>query len=225
MDSKKKFTKNLIRIIILLGVLYVSLFYIAPFLAGILNQIFNPGNEVVVKTTVNQPIVTNYTELTNKDLINISGVSSANVSVELFLNNSSYGKLSTDTEGKFNFENVSILKGKNEYYLIAKNNEGVESLKSQTYNLDFDDKAPLLKEINLSNGQEIRNLNRNINIIGETSEPADIEINEKKVFKKDGNKFEYLLGVSEGNVVINIKLTDKAGNETKVQYSVKYKRD
>jgi hypothetical protein len=120
---------------------------------------------------------------------------------------------------------LEILKGKNKYYLIAKNNDGVESSKSNDYNFDFDDKKPEIKSINISNGQEIRNLNKNINIIGETNEPTDIEINGKKVFKKDGNKFEYLLGVSEGEVKIEIKLVDKAGNETKVYYSVSYKKD
>jgi hypothetical protein len=179
----------------------------------------------VVKTTVNRPIINNFLELVNKDKISIEGVTSGNVSVELFLNEESYGKITSDNEGKFKFEDVEILKGKNKYYLIAKNNDGVESSKSNDYNFDFDDKKPEIKSINISNGQEIRNLNKNINIIGETNEPTDIEINGKKVFKKDGNKFEYLLGVSEGEVKIEIKLVDKAGNETKVYYSVSYKKD
>jgi hypothetical protein len=225
MDSKKKFTKNLVKLITLLLVLYVSLFYIAPFLSGILTQIFNTGNQVVVKTTVNKPIVSNFSELVNKDKINIEGVTSGNVEVELFLNDNSYGKISSDNEGKFKFENVEILKGKNKYYLISKNNQGVESEKSKEYNLDFDDKAPEIKNINLSNGQEIRNLNKNISINGELNEVADIEINGKKVFKRDGNKFEYLLGVSEGAVNIEIKLTDKAGNEKKIYYNVTYKKN
>lgn len=225
MDSKKRFTQNLVKLASLLLVLYASLFYVAPFLSGILTQIFNTGNQVVVKATVNKPLVSNFSELTNKDKISIEGVTSGNVSIELFLNDSAYGKLTSDNEGKFKFEDVAILKGKNKYYLIAKNNEGVESEKSKEYNFDFDDKAPEIKTINLFNGQEIRNLNKTINITGETNEPSEIEINGKKVFKKDGNKFEYLLGVSEGDVKVEIKLIDKAGNETKAFYSVKYKKD
>jgi len=225
MDSKKKFTKNLVKLASLLVVLYVSLFYIAPFISGILTQIFSTGKEVVVKTTVNKPLVSNYSELTNKKEITIEGVTSGNVSVELFLNGSSYAKITSDNEGKFKFENVAILKGKNKYYLSARNKEGIESEKSKDYDVEFDDKTPEIKEINISNGQEIKNLNKNINIIGETNEPCDIEINGKKVFKKDGNKFEYLLGVSEGEVKIEIKLVDKVGNEKKLNYNVTYKKD
>jgi hypothetical protein len=225
MDSKKKFTKNLVNLASLLVVLYVSLFYIAPFLSGILTQLFNTGNQVVVKSTVNKPLVSNFSELTNKDKINIDGVTSSNVSVELFLNDNSYGTVNSENDGKFKFENVEILKGKNKYYLIAKNKENVESEKSKEYIFEYDDKAPEIKSINITNGQEIRNLNKNINIIGETNKLCDIEINGKKVFKKDGNKFEYLLGVSEGEVKIEIKLLDKAGNEKKIFYNVTYKKD
>jgi len=225
MDSKKKFSKNLVKLASLLVVLYVSLFYIAPFISGILTQLFSTGKEVVVKTTVNKPLVSNHSELTNKKELNIEGVTSGNVSVELFLNGSSFAKITADTEGKFKFENVAILKGKNKYYLVARNKEGVESEKSKDYEVEFDDKKPEMKEINLSNGQEIKNLNKTINITGETSEPCEIEINGKKVFKREGNKFEYLLGVSEGEVKIEIKLIDKAGNEEKLNYNVTYKKD
>lgn len=224
MDSKKKFTQNIVKITFLLVILYVSLFYIAPFVAGIITHFLSSKSQVVVKATVNKPIVTNYSEMTGKDKINIEGVSSANVTVELFLNDNLYAKLSSDNEGKFKFEDVLILKGKNRYYLIAKNKEGVESEKSKDYEFDYDDKEPEIKNINISNGMEIKNLNKNISILGETNEFCDIEINGKKVFKKDGNKFEYLLGVSEGEVKIEIKLTDKAKNEKKYNYSVTYKK-
>lgn len=225
MDSKKRFSQNLVKLLFLLIILYVSLFYVAPFISGILTQIFNTGDKIVVKTTVNKPLVTNFKEIINKNEIDIEGVTSSNVKIELFLNGSSFGTLTSDNEGKFKFEKVEILKGKNKYYLIAKNNENIESEKSKDYEINFDDKEPEIKEINISNGQEIKNLNKNINIIGETNEPCDIEINGKKVFKKDGNKFEYLLGVSEGEVKIEIKLVDKAGNEKKLNYNVTYKKD
>ena len=225
MSSKQRLTKNLIKLISLSVFLYLSLFYIAPFVSEIIARIFNFNTQVVAPTKVNSPTLINFPEITNKSEIDVSGVTSSEVSVELFLNDSSYGKIKSDTEGKFFFEKVSIVKGLNKITLISKNNEGIESLKSKEYVLDFDDKKPEIKDINLSNGKVIQNLNNNITISGETSEPCDIEVNGKKVFKKDGNKFEYLLGTSEGNVSVNLKLTDKAGNETKVSYNVVYKKN
>ena len=67
-------------------------------------------------------------------------------------------------------------------------------------------------------------MNKNIRIIGETNEPCEILINGKKVFIVNENKFEYLLGVEEGNVKVEITLKDKGGNEEKVIYNVIYKK-
>jgi len=225
MDSKKKFTKNLIRLIVLCLILYASILYIGPFIAGIVSNLANSGNIVEVKKTVLSPTLQNPVTITNKDKINLNGISSANVSVELFLNDSSYGKLTSDNDGKFEFTDISILKGKNKVYLIAKNKEGVESQKSREYEIDYDNQKPSIKQLNISNGQEIKNLNKNILIQGEVSEESTIEINDKKVFKITGNKFEYLLGVEEGNVEIKIKVVDKAGNEYIEKLNVTYKRD
>lgn len=225
MSSKQRFTKNIIKLISLSVFLYLTLFYIAPFVSEIVAKIFNFNTQVVAPTKLNAPTLLNFPEITNKNEVDILGVASSDVSVELILNESSYGKITADTEGKFKFEKVSIVKGLNKISLISKNKDGIESPKSKEYILDFDDKKPEIKNINLSNGKVIENLNSNIQITGETNEPCDIEINGKKVFKKDGNKFEYLLGVSEGGVTVNIKFTDKAGNETKTSYNVTYKKN
>jgi len=224
MNSKRKFFQSLLRLIVLCGVLYVSLLYLGPLLAGIVSSITNSGNDIEVKKTVIAPSLQNPPLTTNKDNITIQGITSGNVRVELFLNESSYGKLTSDNDGKFEFQDIQILKGKNTIYLVAKNKEGVESPKSRIYDLDFDDKKPSIKQINISNGQEIKNLNKNILIQGEVSEPSNIEINGKKVFKITDNKFEYLLGVEEGNVDIKIKITDKAGNEYLETLTIKYKK-
>ncbi len=224
MEHKQKFTQNIVKLLLLCVFLYASLFYIAPFVAENIAKLIGTTKQISVQTRVNSPSLSNFQELTNKDSITFQGVSSGNASVELFLNDSSYGKVTAETDGKFKFENVSIIKGKNKIYLIAKNSEGIESPKSKEYNLDFDDKKPEIKTINLSNGQTITNLNKTVTITGETNEYSEIEINGKKVFKKDANKFEYLLGVTEGEISVEVKLIDKAGNENKYFYNITYKK-
>lgn len=225
MNAKKQFTNNLIKFLGLSVFLYASLFYIAPFVAEKVSRVTGNRTTVTVTAKVNSPTFSNLPALVKSDTITLEGVASSNVLVELFLNDSSYGKINADSEGKFKFENVSIIKGVNKLQLLAKNSDGIESPKSREYSIDFDDKKPEIKNINISNNQQITNLNKTIDILGETSEASDIEVNGKKVFKKDGNKFEYLLGVSEGNVSINIKLVDKAGNENTYNYNLTYKKE
>lgn len=224
MISKKKIFQSIIKLFISCILLYVSVLYIGPFIAGIVSNITNSGNNIEVKKTVITPSLQNPISTTNKDRVSLNGIASNNVIVELFLNGDSYGKLSTDNDGKFEFQDVEILKGKNKLYLIARNKEGIESPKSRDYEIDFDDKKPSIINLNVKNGEEVKNLNKNILIKGEVSEPSNIEINSKKVFKVTDNKFEYLLGVEEGDFEVKIKITDKAGNEYLETLIIKYKK-
>jgi hypothetical protein len=224
MDSKKKFVNSVVRFTFVCFLAYASLFYIAPFIASLTSKVFNIGSGVKVTNIVQTPQLINFKNTTNQDKINVEGASSAGAEVELTLNDNSYGKMTAESDGRFKFENVEILKGMNKISLKAKDNTGVQSETSKVYEIEFDDKKPEIKEINLKNGDEIKNLNKTIKIIGETTEKCDIEINGKKVFIVSENKFEYLLGVEEGGVTVNIKLKDKAGNEQILKYNVSYKK-
>ena len=164
MSAKEEFTRNIVKILVLCVILYGSLFYLAPFVAEIASKFTGGKTQVVVTAIVNSPTLSNLPQLVNKDTVTLEGISSANTQVELFLNDSSYGKTSADNDGKFKFENVSIIKGVNKIQLKAKNSDGIESPKSKEYSLNFDDKKPEIKNINISNNQVITNLNKNVDM-------------------------------------------------------------
>lgn len=224
MSSKEKFIQSIIKFVAVCVIFYLSLFYIAPFIAFLTSRIFQFSSGTEVSNIVLTPSFLNFKDKTNQSKVTLEGSTSAKVEVELFLNDNPLAKVLSEDNGRFKFENIEILKGKNRLSLIAKDSNGISSEKSRIYDLEFDDKKPEIKEINLKQGEEIKNLNKNIRIIGETNEPTDIEVNGKKVFIISENKFEYLLGVEEGDVKIEIVLKDKAGNEEKIIYNVKYKR-
>jgi hypothetical protein len=224
MSSKEKFIKSFIRFLAVCVIFYVSLFYLAPFVAFLTSRIFQINIEKPVANLVLTPTLLNFQNKTNQEKISIEGSSSGNVEVELFLNENSVAKTNSSENGRFKFENIEILKGNNKLTLKAIDIKGISSDMSREYLIEYDNTKPEIKSINLKQGEEIKNLNKNIRIIGETSEPCDILINGKKVFIISENKFEYLLGVEEGNVKIEIVIKDKAGNEEKVNYNVTYKR-
>lgn len=224
MSSREKIIKSIIRFFVVSFFAYLSLFYIAPFLSALTSRIFNFGTDIKVTNIVQTPVLINFKDKTNQSIISLEGATSQKVEVELILNNNSYSKTTSEENGRFKFDGVNIIKGKNTIKLVSKDSTGVQSDYSNEYILEYDDTKPQIKEINLKNGDEIKNLNKNIRIIGETNEPSDIEVNGKKVFIINQNKFEYLLGVEEGNVKIEITLKDKAGNEEKLIYNVVYKK-
>lgn len=224
MSSKEKFIKSFIKFIAVSVIFYLSIFYLAPFVAFLTSRIFQINTDKPVTNVVLTPTLLNFQTKTNKDKITLEGASSGSVEVELFLNDNSKAKTNSEQNGRFKFENVEILKGINKLTLKAVDSKGVSSELSKVFEIEYDDKKPEMKEINLKQGEEIKNLNKNIRIIGETNEPCEILVNGKKVFILNENKFEYLLGVEEGNVKIEIILKDKAGNEEKIIYNVAYKR-
>lgn len=224
MSSKEKFIKSLIKFGAVCVIFYLCLFYLAPFVAFLTSKIFQINTDKPVSNVILTPTLLNFKNKTNQEKVTIEGSTSGNVEVELFLNDNSMEKKNSEENGRFKFEDIRILKGNNKITLQARDSKGVTSELSKSFDIEFDDKKPEIKTINLKQGEEIKNLNKNIRIIGETSEPCDIQVNGKKVFIVNENKFEYLLGVEEGNVKIEINLKDKAGNEEKVIYNVTYKK-
>jgi len=224
MSGKEKFIQSLIKLAAVSLIFYVCLFYLAPFVAFLTSRIFQINSDKPVANVVLTPTLLNFKSKTNQEKITIEGSTSGNVEVELFLNDNSMEKKNSEENGRFKFDEIRILKGINKITLKATDSKGVSSETSKAFEIEFDDKKPEIKTINLKQGEEVKNLNKNIRIIGETNEPCDILINGKKVFIVSENKFEYLLGVEEGNVKIEINLKDKAGNEEKTIYNVTYKK-
>ncbi len=223
-SSKEKFIKSFIKFIAVSIIFYLSLFYLAPFVAFLTSRLFQINTDKPVANVVLTPTILNFQNKTNQDKIKIEGSSSGNVEVEVFLNDNSVSKTTAEQNGRFKFENIEILKGNNKLTFKATDSKGVSSEMSRVYEIEYDNTKPEIKNINIKQSEEITNLNKNIRIIGETNEPCDILVNGKKVFIINENKFEYLLGVEEGNVKIEITLKDKAGNEEKVTYNVTYKK-
>ncbi len=62
-------------------------------------------------------------------------------------------------------------------------------------------------------------------IRGKVSEKAKIRINDRLVVQKPDLSFEFLLGVSEGDVNIKVEATDEAGNTKVLVVQIEYKRE
>lgn len=225
MNSKSKLVSRLVTFSFLLGFLYISLFYLAPLVSQFASKILNPNQVTNVPVIVAKPQLTNFKPLVNQNSINFEGVAQAKSKVVLYLNGNYLTETLTNESGKFIFSEIGIVKGKNTVKLYAQTLNGVKSEETELYEINFDDIKPEIKKINIKDNEDIRNLNQNINIIGEVSEPVEIEINGRRVFNIMGNNFDYLLGLKEGENKVEIKITDKAGNELKQTYKLNYQKD
>ena len=52
-----------------------------------------------------------------------------------------------------------------------------------------------------------------------------VKVNGKQAIVHSNNTFELLLGVNEGDVVVTVKATDRAGNESEKIITFEYRKD
>ena len=159
-------------------------------------------------------------EATNSRQITIQGFAEAGSTVEIFLTGIKEEEVVAESDGSFLTSNLELTSGRNEIYAIAIDKEGNQSQPSGKLVVAYDDEPP---ELNITQPEsaEVSTDEKEIEIQGETNEEVTIMINDRLVIVDVENKFSYSLGISEGENKIKIVATDKAGNETEKEITVK----
>jgi len=175
--------------------------------------------------TLNPPSFSDLPKATNEEFINIEGYAPAGSDVKLYLNGPEKGEVMASGDGMFIFENILLIKGRNTVFARAFDEKGNESDKSETHIITVDNDKPDIDVDTPKDGDTVRNLNERVMIRGKVSERAQIRINDRLVVQKPDFSFEFLLGVSEGDVKIKVEATDEAGNTKVLVIQIKYKRE
>jgi hypothetical protein len=160
-------------------------------------------------------------DYTNQTSVEITGNTEAGATVKLFYNNNTQEVLA-DRDGKFTF-NLQLNKGENTVSATAKDTNGNESQKTQTYTITFDNEPPEIKIDSPSDGAEFYgSKERQLTIKGKTESEADLTINDRVVAVDDDGSFAFLTTLSEGENTFKIKATDKAGNTEETSLTVSF---
>lgn len=175
--------------------------------------------------TVSPPSFADVPDATNEDNINVEGYSIPGSNVKLFVNGQEKGEALADADGKFVFEDVFLIEARNSLFTKAVDDKGNESDKSEIHYITVDKEKPDIDIEEPDNGDTIKNLNERVMIRGKVSEKAKISINKRLVVQKPDLTFEYLLGVSEGEVIITVEATDEAGNTKVESIGIEYKKE
>ncbi len=210
----------------IIGVLLLFNFF-GPKIGALFGFISIHRNETgpTVQVTLSPPIFNNLPKATNQKTITIEGFAKSGTTVILYLNGPEKGETLTDGEGKFVFENIQLMDGRNTLFAKLVDGNGNKSENSETEVITVDDKKPDITINEPKDGETIKNLNKRILIKGSVSEKSKITINNRLVVLKPDLTFEFLLGVDEGDVQVKVKATDEAGNSKTEIVNVKYKKD
>lgn len=180
------------------------------------------GTEIVIKP--NKPIITQLPNATKNKAISINGYSQEGNTIKLYVNGPEKGSAVTDGEGKFTFDNVELIKGRNTIFVKSIDSKNNESDPSSTYIINLDEDAPKVEITSPKKDEVIKNLDSRVTIKGKLSEKGTVTINDQITIVKSDLTFEHTLGVKEGKTEIKVKAIDEAGNEKEEKITVNYQK-
>lgn len=170
------------------------------------------------------PILNPLPSATDSARIIISGKSSKNMTVILYINSANVDQVQTDNNGNFTFsENLNS--GDNQIETIAQYNNKKSDF-SNSYDVLYKNSPPALNVSSPSDGQ---NFNKNqvgpdnsIVISGKTDPGATVTVNGYWAVIDNSSNFSYTLPLQNGDNQIKIIAVDQAGNKTEKDLKVNF---
>ncbi len=222
-NELKRTVRNIILIVITMVLLFT---FFAPAVGGFFGIIsnyrkHNTKEKIVIPQT---PFFVNIPAAVNKETITLEGFAASGNTVKLFVNGPEAGSTVADATGSFRLENIQLIKGRNTIFAKAIGENNVESDKSQTATIQYDTDQPKIDINSPKDKDTIKNLDKRVLILGKINEQATVTVNDSTVILKPDLTFDYLLGVSEGEVEIKVKAIDLAGNENTETIKIIYQK-
>jgi len=168
------------------------------------------------------PIFKTLPEATNSAKINLHGFAESGSDVKIYLTGQPVNDVIADNDGNFSMDNLELTLGKNEITAMAVDNAGNKSRESEKLVVWYDNQPPELEISQPTDGAIITSENSNVEIIGKTEPEANLFINEHLVVLGNDGNFKYTFPLSPGENLINIVVSDKAGNQTTKELNLNY---
>lgn len=212
--------------ILILGsivILILFLFYGFPAILNLAGSIANlrgkriSTNEKGVVPTV--PRFSQDFEATKSATITLHGVADSKISVEIFQNNRSLGTTLAKDDGSFSME-VDLSRGDNLFTAQAISESGQKSSVSDGYKISYLSSPPKLELSTPKDGDSFKD--SPIVVSGTTDPDTSVTVNDHLAIVTGSGNFSYNLTLTNGDNKIKIVVTDKAGNQTTKEITVKY---
>ncbi len=208
--------------ILLLG---IFIYFGVPALFGLANTISGMGKETETvegpeEVVLNSPTLNRDFEATKSAEIKVTGIADPNSKVELERNTVSVGLATADKSGKFTFDDVTLVKGKNDLVARTITNSGKKSEPSDSYIVFFSTSGPKLETTN-KDGDTVRD--NPYTFTGKVDPiTATVTVNGNMAIVDSQGNFSYYMNLNSGDNKITIIGSDEAGNETKQEMNLKY---
>jgi len=214
---------SFLTVLILAGILYGGINLFVKLTAWWADQqtIVNNDPEDTVAPSPPRLVITN--RVVKESNFSLIGFSEPESGITLTNNGQPVAKVNADSNGQFNFSDLTLVEGENALSVKASDKAGNFSQPSSTETIIFDNKPPALQLEYPTNGSDFRGADsQTIEIRGKTEEKARVWINDKLVIIGEDGQFVATHRLNQGNQELKIKSIDSAGNETEQVISVSY---
>lgn len=160
-------------------------------------------------------------QVTRDNPITINGRSEPDSIVTVYLNNEKINQVEVGSSSKFSFS-LNLKDGENRVYLTASDKAGNTSPSSTNYLITYDNTPPTLDVSKPQEGATYYSPEQTISIEGTTEKDASVTINDRLVIINNDGSFSQKYKLNEGENILNIAATDKAGNQTTKTIKVTY---
>ncbi len=171
---------------------------------------------------ITPPVLNIPFEATNTATLKLSGYSSPNTKVEIYIDDQLVETIETDSDGAFNIEALELALGINNIYGKTINEKGNSSLASKTIKLIYNNEQPILEVTEPSDGQEIKGGDKKIRVSGKTEPINSITINGVTAIVNGDGNFSKEISLNDGDNLIEVVAINQVGNSTKHSVTVKY---
>jgi hypothetical protein len=223
----KKNARTALKLVVLTVLFIVTLiFYGIPLFARFASFLIDlrttPGSvEIDNQAPPPPPILDDLPSATNSSKIDITGSSQPGATVILNLNNDTKEVL-VDREGRFSHQ-YSLKAGDNIIQATTKSTSGLESARSKTIRILFDDEPPLLEISRPEDGAEFYgSRQRQMTLEGVTDEDATLLINQRSVIVNSTGQFTFYSTLNDGENTFVVIAQDRAGNSSEMEITVTY---
>lgn len=158
-------------------------------------------------------------EATKSAQITLNGVADGKVSVEIFQNERSLGVTLAKEDGSFSMD-VDLSKGANIFTAIAISQTGQKSAVSDSYIVSFLSSPPKLEVTSPKDGDNLKD--SQVTVLGKSDPNTNVTVNDHLAIVSGDGSFTYNFNLSNGDNKIKIVSTDKAGNQSTKEITVKY---
>ncbi|HLC88336.1 MAG TPA: hypothetical protein VJG66_04770 [Patescibacteria group bacterium] len=222
--AKKKLILNLVIVVVLI---YVFFNWGLPFLVGNLSFLnkyksVKPVEEVKIDEAIAPPVLYVPFEATNSASLAINGYATPLSRVEIYLDDELKSQTTTDSEGKFTTDQISLNLGNNNIHALTINDKDKKSLPSKTIKLYYSNEKPTLEVSEPADGAEIKGGDKKVKVSGKTDPNNSVTVNGSTVIVNSEGNFQTQININDGDNVITIVSSTNFGTTNKLERRVKY---